>query len=418
MGRAGRRRAEERAGHESYPQADHRDYGYDDSHTYGRGVERDGPRPGRRRAEQREDWYDEPPRAMGADPSGDDEDDWLEELRQRPHRRGARRAEEASQGGRRHRDDDEDYWLETSEQGGHYDPSDRGRDDRRHAHHDQHGYGSDDYLPQDHREDRWDAYDASDGYHDDDQDDRPRRRRRYHEDEYDPYDDWDERDEQDRRRKQDPMGMVRTGVRGFGELLITFGLVVLLFAGYEVYGKAAQVNAAQSELDDKLKDAWDKPHNKPLPGDAIARLYLPRLDLKWVVVEGVDPADIKLGPGHFPETAMPGKVGNFSVAGHRMRKIFWDLHLMKPGDQIYLEDDKNWYTYTVTQLKITSPSAVDRVAPVPGKAGAKPTKRILTLMTCNPQWDNYERLFVHAELKQDPLPKSEGSPPQIKNIGK
>jgi Sortase domain len=55
-----------------------------------------------------------------------------------------------------------------------------------------------------------------------------------------------------------------------------------------------------------------------LRGTAIGRLYLPRLHLHWVVVEGVALADIRYAPGHYPGTALPGDPGNFAVAGHRL----------------------------------------------------------------------------------------------------
>jgi sortase A len=214
--------------------------------------------------------------------------------------------------------------------------------------------------------------------------------------------------------------MVHAGIRGLGEVLITFGLVILLFAGYEVWGKSAQVNAVQDELDSALDHAWSgqpPPGESPskekgLPGRAIARLYIPRLDKHWVVVEGVNPGDIKSAPGHYPQTAMPGRVGNFSIAGHRMPAVFWNLHKMEPEDKIFVEDRQNWYEYRVTETKIVLPNAVEVVAPVPGQPGARPTEAMLTLTTCNPQWDNYERLIVHAK-HVGTRSKAEGRPPEL-----
>ncbi|MGH3645720.1 MAG: class E sortase [Micromonosporaceae bacterium] len=220
-----------------------------------------------------------------------------------------------------------------------------------------------------------------------------------------------------RPRRRDPTGAVRAGVRGFGELLITFGLVVLLFAGYEVWGKAAQVDAAQNALDNKIEDTWgggEQPtKSKPLPGDAIARLYIPKLDKHWVVVQGVKPADIKNAPGHYPDTVMPGKVGNFSIAGHRAKAMFWDLDKLQPGDKIFVEDQKYFYEYVISETKIVLPNAVEVVAPVPGRPGETAKDPMLTLTTCNPKWDNYERLIVHAKTSGEPRPKSLGLPPEL-----
>ncbi|HEX8348162.1 MAG TPA: class E sortase [Actinoplanes sp.] len=203
---------------------------------------------------------------------------------------------------------------------------------------------------------------------------------------------------------------VRTAIRGIGELMITFGLIVLLFAGYEVFGNSAKVDAEQSTLDDELAQQWNNPavvvpsdgpsKAPPAPpaGDLIGRLYIPKLDKQWVVVDGVRPQDIRYAPGHYPDTALPGRKGNFSVAGHRIRKIFWRLDELRPGDVIGVETRTDWFVYTVTSSEIVRPDEVEVVAPVPRKPGVKPTKAMLTLTTCNPKFNNYQRLIVHAAL--------------------
>jgi LPXTG-site transpeptidase (sortase) family protein len=204
---------------------------------------------------------------------------------------------------------------------------------------------------------------------------------------------------------------LRTGIRATGEVMITFGLIVLMFAAYEVWGITAEVEAEQSSLDDQLSEVWAQPDPtvstgptvkalKPPAGGAIARLYIPRLKKHWVVVEGVTQKDLRHGPGHYPDSAMPGKKGNFSVAGHRNRATFWRLDELKDGDILVVETRKTWFTYTMTSQKIVLPTAVEVVYPVPGKRGAKPTKAMLTLTTCNPKFDNYQRLIIHAELKE------------------
>ncbi|MEU4245108.1 class E sortase [Actinoplanes sp. NPDC026619] len=201
---------------------------------------------------------------------------------------------------------------------------------------------------------------------------------------------------------------IRTGVRFSGEMMITFGLIILLFAGYEVFGNSAKVQDEQNALGDELDQQWSDPTVAPTasaakapaaPGNGlVGRLYIPKLDKEWVVVDGVRPQDIKYAPGHYPETALPGQVGNFSVAGHRIRKIFWRLDELKPGDVIGVETKNYWYVYKVYGHEVVKPSAVEVVAAVPDKPEAKPTKALLTLTTCNPKFNNYQRLIVHAEL--------------------
>ncbi len=218
-----------------------------------------------------------------------------------------------------------------------------------------------------------------------------------------------------------PATMARTVARGAGELLITLGLIVLLFAAYEVWGKAAIVNAEQNNLDKQLAQQFASPQPSsglgqaappPLAGDALARLYIPKLNKNWVVVQGVTQKDIRYAPGHYPTTAMPGQVGNFSVAGHRNRAIFWDLDQLKVGDPIVVETAQTFYVYAVTQNHVVLPTAVQVVAPVPNQPGAKPTAAMLTLTTCNPKFNNYQRRIVHAQLGRT-MQRSEGRPAEI-----
>jgi LPXTG-site transpeptidase (sortase) family protein len=122
------------------------------------------------------------------------------------------------------------------------------------------------------------------------------------------------------------------------------------------------------------------------------------MKLHWVVVEGVALADIEYAPGHYPDTAMPGQIGNFSVAGHRIPPLFWNLQKVQPDDQIVVQTQDNWYVYQVTANEIVTPHSIEVIAPTPDRPGVKPTEPMLTLTTCNPKWNNYQRMVVHARL--------------------
>ena len=53
------------------------------------------------------------------------------------------------------------------------------------------------------------------------------------------------------------MSAVRTTVRGFGELLITAGLVILLFCAYQLFWTNVESNRAQGQVLDELRDRDD-----------------------------------------------------------------------------------------------------------------------------------------------------------------
>ena len=243
------------------------------------------------------------------------------------------------------------------------------------------------------------------------------------------------------RRAQRRGDALRTVLRGTGELLITLGVVLLLFCFYEVKVTNLVTAQAQQQLSDDLRRSWADPAPDaarraptlpsagpspvatavPVPapvaeGDGLAVLRIPRLgawnDEPPVVVEGVQVADLKTGPGHMPGTALPGQLGNLVVSGHRTTygAPFSRLDELQVGDPVVVETRDAWFTYRVTGTRIVRPSAIEVAWPVPGHAGATPTRRLMTMTTCHPRYSARQRLVVSAELSATD-PKT-GAPPQ------
>lgn len=216
-------------------------------------------------------------------------------------------------------------------------------------------------------------------------------------------------------------GRGRLAVRTTGELLVTAGLVLLLFVVYQLVWTGVETNLAQREL----RREWaagppvagpgtapvlaapspptaGPPPAPPTAGTPVAVLYIPRLGPGWsrVVVEGVAPADLKKGPGHYPGTALPGQVGNVGIAGHRATngEPFRDLDRLRPGDPVVLQTTDGYFTYTVDRSTVVLPTQVDVLLPVPQRPGVAPTTSLLTLTTCEPRWASTYRLIVFAHL--------------------
>lgn len=185
---------------------------------------------------------------------------------------------------------------------------------------------------------------------------------------------------------------------------IIIGLSLWGYAMWDIFGDTGTVQQTQSQLEEQWEAtptptvAPKKPPKPvvPLPGDAVARVSIPALGLKWVVVEGTSPNDIAYAPGHFSFSALPGQRGNFAVAGHRSPGLFWDLDKVTPGMRVVVESHHGTFTYVVTRNFITSPQSLPEVSPTP--PGFNKGDKVLTLTTCNPKWDNYERLVIHASL--------------------
>src|SRR5436190_7095326 len=220
------------------------------------------------------------------------------------------------------------------------------------------------------------------------------------------------------------MSAVRTGVRGFGQFLITAGVVVLLFCAYELWFTNIYTAREQHQLRNQISDVLS-PEQPPLgtpefppllAGHGIAVLRIPRLGQGYlkVIVEGVNVEDLKKGPGHYPHTALPGQLGNFVVSGHRTTygAPFNRLDEVKPGDPIILETQTSWYVYRETNEIKVAPSALWVTYPVPNHLGQTPTQRLLTFTTCHPKYSARQRLVLFAHLISA-QPKSAGPPPEL-----
>ena len=138
-------------------------------------------------------------------------------------------------------------------------------------------------------------------------------------------------------------------------------------------------------------------------GDVMALLQIPSIGVETYVVAGVQPADLKQGPGHYPDTPMPGQLGNSAIAGHRTTygQPFYRLDELQAGDPIDLTTVQGHFTYRVTGSEVVSPSQSDVIDTV------DPSVATLTLTTCTPRYTAKQRLIVFADLDV-----AASSPPQ------
>lgn len=130
----------------------------------------------------------------------------------------------------------------------------------------------------------------------------------------------------------------------------------------------------------------------PAPGDPIARLEAPKIGLNWIVVNGVGVDDLKKGPGHYPDTPLPGHIGNVGIAGHRTTfgHPFFRINELEPGDDVILTTATGRYVYKVTEQFIVSPSQSEVLAPTPDAE--------LTLTSCHPRYSARKRIIIKAKL--------------------
>lgn len=240
--------------------------------------------------------------------------------------------------------------------------------------------------------------------------------------------------EQPERRRVSVVGIV-------GELFITAGVFVFLFLGWQLWLNDIVVgneqNSAALEFGRELGAAAPPAGQRPDPADAadygdpvitavaeeetrFANLYVPRFGADYVrtIAEGVGEDDVlRSGIGHYPETQMPGEVGNFAIAAHRTTfgAPFNRIAELQVGDRIYVQTADGWYIYVFRSTEYVAPTGVEVLAPVPQQPEALATERVLTMTSCNPMFSAAERIIAYA-VYDSWQPASAGPPAEIADL--
>lgn len=240
----------------------------------------------------------------------------------------------------------------------------------------------------------------------------------------------------------------RTSVVGvIGEVLVTAGVIVLLYVvwqmwlGDAIYG--AQAKAESESLSQQWAQEYD-PEPAPAPTDSgdpaepvtadpivlpepadgqdFAIMRIPRLgsDFAYTMAGGTTRSGTldKAKIGHYQGTAMPGQPGNFALAAHRWGSHgspFQRLPELHVGDAIVVETPDGWYTYRFRSMEYVTPDKVDVLLPVPWVRDAPPGTAILTMTSCSPMYSVAERIVAYAVFDSF-TPRSAGEPESLQAV--
>jgi sortase A len=129
-----------------------------------------------------------------------------------------------------------------------------------------------------------------------------------------------------------------------------------------------------------------------VPIRQIGTIEIPKIGLVHPVFEGVWLTVVDHGPGHWPGSAQPGRIGNAVFAGHRVTHThpFLDLDLLAPGDKVIFDMPQGVFTYAVTSITIVPPEQLSITDPT-----RSPT---ITLFACNPKHSAAQRIVVKGKL--------------------
>jgi sortase A len=229
-----------------------------------------------------------------------------------------------------------------------------------------------------------------------------------------------------------------------GEILITLGVIVMLFIGWQQWFNDIVVSGQNRDAASKISESFHasaapttKPSShgdygtpvvlaKPKEDEAFGVLYVPRFgaDYKVPIAEGTTTSGVldTGDAGHYDTTQMPGAVGNFAIAGHRTTHgaPFGSIADLRVGDHLYVQTKDGYYTYTFRNLQYVKPTQVQVLQQVPDApdVAAASTDRLITLTSCNPKFSAAERIIAFG-VYTSWQPLSAGAPAEIaKTVGK
>lgn len=179
-------------------------------------------------------------------------------------------------------------------------------------------------------------------------------------------------------------------------------LLSLIFVaiGFFLIGYVAAQYYSMYHEQQRLARLWEQQNSTPNPAakmtssDGLTRLVIPKIDLDAIVVEGTSSHQLKIGPGHILNTALPGESGNAAISAHR-DTFFRHIYELSKGDEILVRRNGTVLRYVVTGKKIVDPEDLSVLHQTKDPE--------LTLITCYPTYyigPAPERLVVFSKLAE------------------
>jgi sortase A len=234
-----------------------------------------------------------------------------------------------------------------------------------------------------------------------------------------------------------------------GEILITVGLVALLYVAWQMWIGDVIYAAQARQKGQALSEQWAQEFtaSSPVPSDpprsaspdgsaaqtspvdppvlaqpadaqTFATIRIPRFGPDYIheVAGGTSRATTldTARVGHYDGSEMPGQIGNFALAAHRTTfgALFNRIPSLKVGDAIVIETADGWYTYRFRNHQYVVPTQVDVLLDLPQKPEVAANGRYLTMTSCSPIGSLAERMVGYSVFESY-TPRSEGEPASL-----
>jgi sortase A len=215
---------------------------------------------------------------------------------------------------------------------------------------------------------------------------------------------------------------MRAVVRGLSSVLIVIGVLMLVDVGLTLTWQEPVSSVYARIQQAKLANRLEKIEAVPIPplerkvlqrlprgaprlgfaarslsrrihdGNPVGRIRAEEIGLDDVIVEGTGTGDLRQGPGHYPDTPLPGASGTVAVAGHRTTygAPFRHLDQLDRGDAIEVVMSYGRFTYEVERTRIVPPTAM--------WVTHRAAHDRLVLTACHPLYSAAQRIVVFARL--------------------
>ena len=137
----------------------------------------------------------------------------------------------------------------------------------------------------------------------------------------------------------------------------------------------------------------------------IGTIQIPRMEIELGLYLGANAENMAKGAAIFGMTSLPlGRESeNVAIAGHRGWQgtpMFREIQKLQMDDPIYITTPWQTLVYRVCEIRIVSPEDSSWCKIQQGES-------LITLMTCHPYGQNYQRYIVFARLCQEEKPSAE-----------
>lgn len=155
----------------------------------------------------------------------------------------------------------------------------------------------------------------------------------------------------------------------------------------------------------EISDAWTfkqeefKFNDYDYKNNAVATITIPKMELEMPIYLGATKENMSRGIVNLGNTSLPigGKNTNCVLAGHRGYRgaaFFRNIEDLQIGDEIIIDNYWEQLKYNVYEIKVIYPTESEQVLIQEGKD-------MLTLITCHPYRNNYQRYVVYCRRSNE-----------------